>query len=55
MVFNCSRNRYAIGLSSKKYGLLPGHTYYARLGVRVNDSYKKYDFSPIVTVTTAGK
>ena len=37
------------------HGLLPGQTYYARLGVRVNDSYKKYDFSPIATVTTAGK
>ena len=37
------------------HGLLPGRTYYARLGVRVNDSYKKYNFSPIVTVTMAGK
>jgi Protein of unknown function (DUF3823) N-terminal domain/Domain of unknown function (DUF3823_C) len=37
------------------HGLLPGRTYYARLGVRVNDSYKKYDFSPIVTFTTASK
>ena len=36
------------------HGLLPGRTYYARLGVRVNDSYKKYNFSPIVAVTTAG-
>lgn len=36
------------------HGLLPGRTYYVRLGVRVNDSYKKYDFSPIDSVTTAG-
>ena len=35
------------------HGLLPGRTYYARLGVRVNDSYKKYNFSPVVSVTTA--
>lgn len=37
------------------HGLLPGRTYYARLGVRVNDSYKKYDFSPIISFTTASK
>ena len=35
------------------HGLLAGRTYYARLGVRVNDSYKKYNFSEVVTVTTA--
>jgi len=37
------------------HGLLPGRTYYARLGVRVNDSYKKYNFSEVVPVTTAAK
>ena len=37
------------------HGLLPGRTYYVRLGVRVNDSYKKYDFSPIDSVTMAAK
>ena len=37
------------------HGLLSGRTYYVRLGVRVNDSYKKYNFSPIVMVTTTGK
>lgn len=37
------------------HGLLPGRTYYARLGVRVNDSYKQFNFSPIVAVTTPSK
>jgi hypothetical protein len=37
------------------HGLLSGRTYYARLGVRVNDSYKKYDLSPIDSVTTPAK
>jgi hypothetical protein len=37
------------------HGLLPGRTYYARLGVRVNDSYKKFNFSPVVAVITPTK
>jgi hypothetical protein len=35
------------------HGLLAGRTYYARLGVRVNDGYKKYNYSAVVAVTTA--
>ena len=37
------------------HGLVAGYTYYVRLGVRVNDSYKKYDFSPIAEVTMPAK
>jgi hypothetical protein len=32
------------------HNLQPGWTYYARIGVRLNDSYKKYDLSDIVQV-----
>jgi hypothetical protein len=32
------------------YNLQPGWTYYARVGVRVNDSYKKYNLSHVVQV-----
>ncbi|HEX9513160.1 MAG TPA: DUF3823 domain-containing protein [Puia sp.] len=32
------------------HNLQPGWTYYARIGVRVNDSYKQYNFSDIVGV-----
>jgi len=36
-------------------GLLPGRTYYARVGVRLNDSYKKFDYSDVITVPVATK
>ncbi len=32
------------------HGLLNGRTYYARVGVRVNDSYKKYNLSEVVSI-----
>jgi hypothetical protein len=32
------------------HSLQPGWTYYARVGVRVNDSYKKYNLSDVVQV-----
>src|SRR5882724_535451 len=32
------------------HNLQPGWTYYARIGVRLNDSYKKYDLSDIVQI-----
>lgn len=31
-------------------GLLPGRTFYARVGVRLDDSYKKFDYSEVVQV-----
>ncbi|TDW96915.1 DUF3823 domain-containing protein [Dinghuibacter silviterrae] len=37
------------------HGLIAGRTYFARLGVRVNDSYRKYNFSPIVEVDVPTK
>lgn len=37
------------------HGLIAGRTYYARLGVRVNDSYKKYNFSPVIEVDVPTK
>jgi len=36
-------------------GLLPGRTFYARVGVRVNDSYKKFNFSPVIEVDVPSK
>lgn len=36
-------------------GLVPGYTYYFRLGVRVNDSYKKFNLSPIDSATIPSK
>lgn len=32
------------------HNLQPGWTYYARIGVRLNDNYKKYDLSDVVQV-----
>lgn len=37
------------------HNLQPGWTYYARIGVRVNDSYKKYDLSDIVEIALPTK
>lgn len=37
------------------HNLQPGWTYYARIGVRVNDSYKKYDLSDIVQIAMPTK
>lgn len=31
-------------------GLLSGRTFYARVGIRVNDSYKKFDYSDVIKV-----
>jgi hypothetical protein len=36
-------------------GLVAGYTYYFRLGVRVNDNYKKYNLSPIDSATIPAK
>jgi hypothetical protein len=43
----------AIGTTTYRtvvHNLQPGWTYYARIGVRLNDSYKKYDLSDTVRV-----
>jgi hypothetical protein len=48
----------AIGATTYRlvvHGLIAGRTYYARLGVRVNDSYKKYNFSPVIEVDVPTK
>jgi hypothetical protein len=47
-------------LATKTYelvvpGLLPGRTFYARAGVRVNDNYKQFNFSPIVEIDVPAK
>ena len=48
----------AIGATTYRtvvHNLQPGWTYYARIGVRLNDSYKKYDLSDIVKVAMPTK
>ena len=43
----------AIGTTTYRtvvHNLQPGWTYYARVGARVNDSYKQYNFSDTVSV-----
>ena len=48
----------AIGATTYRtvvHNLQPGWTYYARVGVRLNDSYKKYDLSDIVQVAMPTK
>jgi len=48
----------AIGTTTYRtvvHNLQPGWTYYARIGVRLNDSYKKYDLSDIVQVAMPTK
>jgi hypothetical protein len=36
--------------TSEGTGLLPGRTFYVRLGVRVDDSYRSYNFSEIIAI-----
>jgi hypothetical protein len=48
----------AIGTTTYRtvvHNLQSGWTYYARIGVRLNDSYKKYDLSDIVQVVMPSK
>ena len=48
----------AIGTTTYRtvvHNLQTGWTYYARIGVRVNDSYKKYDLSDVVQVAIPTK